>query len=437
MANHWANIALIALFILITGVFAAAEMALVSLRESQIRQISLKGARGKKVALLAENPNRYLSAIQLCITVAGFLSASVGAATLSGDLAPVFTGWGMSPGLARVLALVLVTLIISFFAIVFGELAAKRLGMQRAESISLGVAGFIDAVARLAKPIVWFLGAVTNLVVRLLGGDPKAAKQEVTEDELRQMVTTAESLTKEEREIVDEVFAAGERNLREVMKPRTETEFLDGAMPADQAITALQAATHSRFPVTGTSVDDILGFLHIRDLMYLEPSQRVTPIRYLVRPVMSLPDTVRVLHALTAMRREGAHMAIVRDEYGGTAGIVTLEDLVEELIGDIQDEYDQAAPVPVAEAGQIELEGLTTLEQFEDLTGLRLPDGPYDTVAGFWVASKGDLPTEGATITTRVPRSAPATGVTDVPVEMTVTQMDGRRAERIRVRRVE
>ena len=434
MSSIWANIALIALFILIGGVFAAAEMALVSLRESQVHQLASKGIRGKKVAALAANPNRFLSAIQICITFTGFLSASVGAATLSGDLAPVLVRLGLPTSASRVIALVLVTVVISYFSIVIGELAAKRLAMQRAETFALALAGFVDVVAMLAKPLIWFLGVSTNLVVRLLGGDPKASREEVSEEELRQMVTTSTTLTDEEREIVDEVFAAGERSLREVMVPRTEAEFLDGDMPAYKAIRALESATHSRFPVTGASVDDIIGFLHIRDLMYLDPTDRSTPLRQLVRPVMSLPDTVKVLTALTAMRREGFHMAIVRDEYGGTAGIVTLEDLVEELVGDIQDEYDQAAPGVISDAGQIEVEGLTTLEQFQDLTGLILPEGPYDTLAGFWVAVRGQLPSQGAEISTIVLRESDP-DADGIPVSMTVTQMDGRRAARIRVRR--
>jgi putative hemolysin len=436
VSNIWVNIALIAVFIVIGGVFSAAEMALVSLRESQVRQLASKGARGKKVAALAANPNRFLSAIQICITFSGFLSASFGAATLSGDLAPVFVGWGLPAGASQVIALVLVTVVISYFSIVIGELVAKRLAMQRAEQMALALAGFINVIATLAAPLIWFLGVSTNVVVRLLGGDPKASREEVTEEELRAMVTTASTLSEEERGIVDEVFAAGERSLREVMVPRTEVDFLDGDMPAYKAIRALESATHSRFPVTGHSVDDILGFLHIRDLMYLDSAQRSTPIRQLVRPIVSIPDTVKVLHALTSMRADGSHLAIVSDEYGGTAGIVTLEDLVEEIIGEIHDEYDQEAPGVITSAGEIEMEGLTTLEQFHDLTDFILPEGPYDTLAGFWVAVRGSLPEVGDTISATLLRGdASGETVSDegIPLTMTVTEMDGRRASRIRV----
>ncbi|MCL2784602.1 MAG: hemolysin family protein [Propionibacteriaceae bacterium] len=429
-SNIWVNIALVALFIIISAFFNAAELAMVSLRESQIKRLAAKGARGRKVAQLTSNPNRFLSTINLSSTFMGFLAASLGASTFAAELFPVLESLGMASGAAEIVALIFVTVVISYFSIVIADLTAKRLGMQRAESIALALAGFVNGVSVVAKPIVWFLGVSTDILMRFLGGDPKASKEVVTEEELRHMVTNAPTLTAEEREIVDEVFAAGERSLREVMVPRTEVEFLDGETPAYKATRELESASHSRFPVTGSSVDDILGFLHIRDLMYLDNAERATPIRQLVRPIMSMPDTVNVIHALTLMRHEGSHMAIVCDEYGGTAGIVTLEDLVEEFVGEIQDEYDVAVPPVISEADQVEVEGLTTLEQFEDLTGLILPEGPYDTVAGFWVAVRGVLPSQDDSITALVARQG-SDQLTQI--EMTVTQMDGRRASRIRI----
>jgi putative hemolysin len=242
------------------------------------------------------------------------------------------------------------------------------------------------------------------------------------------MVSESATLGEEERQIVDEVFAAGQRSLREVMLPRTEVEFLDGDTPADQAAQLVEQGSHSRYPVIGLSVDDVLGFLHLRDLMGLDPARRQAPIRQLVRPVLALPDTVKVLHALTALRRQNAHLAIVRDEYGGTAGIVTMEDLVEELVGEIRDEYDLEVDPLTAGAG---VDGLTTLEQFEDQTGYQLPEGPYDTLAGFWVAQRGALPQIGDSV--RVELSRTGSDQT-VLADMTVTEMDGRRAARIAVR---
>ena len=291
------DMALILAFILIGGVFAAAEMSLVSLRESQLKQLALRGKRGAKVAELAESPNRFLSAGQIGVTLSGFLSAAFGGATLSERLAPVLIGWGVPASIATMLALVFITIVISYFSIVLGELAAKRLAMQRAEAFAMALAPMVDAIAKAARPLIWFLGVSTNAVVRLLGGDPNAGREAVSEQELRALVTGSHSLGAEERRIVDELFDAGERSLREVMVPRTEVDFLPGTMAAHTAIREVQGAPHSRYPVTGQTVDDVLGFLHVRDLMDLDPATRNTPVARLVRPVTSLPETVKILHA--------------------------------------------------------------------------------------------------------------------------------------------
>ncbi len=434
MTQTLQDMALILVFILVGGVFAAAEMSLVSLREAQLKQLATRGKRGAKLAKLAESPNRFLSAVQIGVTLSGFLSAAFGGATLAERLAPVFLGWGVPEGLATALALVVITVVISYFSIVLGELAAKRLAMQRAEAFAMALAPMVDAIAKAARPLIWFLGVSTNAVVRLLGGDPNAGREEVTEEEIRALVTGSHSLGAEERRIVDELFDAGERSLREVMVPRTEVDFLPGTMAAHTAIREVQGAPHSRYPVTGQTVDEVLGFLHVRDLMDLDPATRNTPVSRLVRPVTFLPETVKILHALTVMRRAHSHLAIVRDEYGGTAGIVTLEDLVEELIGEIQDEYDVDYVSIVRTSGAVDVDGLLTLEEFADRTGYELPEGPYDTVAGYWVAQRGELPELGETVTVAL---EPVTGGGSSAFDMSITELDGRRAARITVRRAD
>jgi putative hemolysin len=434
MTQTLQDMALILVFILIGGVFAAAEMSLVSLRESQLKQLSLRGKRGAKVAKLAESPNRFLSAGQIGVTLSGFLSAAFGGATLAERLGPVFVGWGVPPSVATVLALVVITGVISYFSIVLGELAAKRLAMQRAEAFAMALAPLVDAIAKAVRPLIWFLGVSTNAVVRLFGGDPNAGREEVSEQEIRALVTGSFSLGATERKIVDELFDAGERSLREVMVPRTEVDFLPGTMAAHTAIREVQGAPHSRYPVTGQTVDEVLGFLHVRDLMDLDPATRNTPVARLVRPVTSLPETVKILHALTEMRRAHSHLAIVRDEYGGTAGIVTIEDLVEELVGEIQDEYDVDRASIVRTSGAVDVDGLLTLEEFADRTGFELPEGPYDTVAGYWVAQRGELPELGETVTVML---EPMTGDAGSAFDMSVTELDGRRAARITVRRTD
>ncbi len=346
---------------------------------------------------------------------------------------------GLSAGVASVLAVILVTAAISFFSIVLSELTAKRLAMQRPEEFALALAPMVSAIAKVATPLIWALDKCTNIMVRILGGDPEAGKDAVTEDELRSMVANADMLGDEERWIVDDVFDAGDRSLREVMVPRTEVDFLPGDMPASTAVRLVQDNQRSRYPVTDGSPDQIVGFLHVRDLMGLDTATRQAPVRQLARPVLNLPETVKVLKALTEMRRASMHLAIVRDEYGGTAGIVTLEDLIEELIGDITDEYD------VVDAGQkqheqvSDVEGLISLEDFADETGYQLPEGPYDTLAGFMMAKLGRVPQLDDSIEVElVPVSAAeAEAGRTARVSMRVSEMDGRRVAWIDMTRIE
>lgn len=431
MAETLQNVALILLFIIVGGVFAAAEMALVSLRDSQVKRLATKGSRGATVARLAEQPNMFLSAVQIGVTLSGFLSAAFGGATLAEELSPVLVGWGIPQNVASAVSLVLITIAISYVSIVLGELTAKRLAMQRAETYSLALAPLVNVIATVARPVIWFLGASTNVVVRLLGGDPSASREEVTDEELRTMVGQSHTLGDEERQIMDEVFSAGDVTLREAMVPRTEVDFLDGDMPAYRALREIRTRTHSRYPVVGETTDDILGFVHVRDLFDLDPATRNTPVSQLVRPILALPQSMKVLLALTQMRKQTSHLALVKDEYGGTAGIVSLEDLVEELVGDITDEYD---PVDLADQQRTnDIDGLMTLEQFEERTRLQLEEGPYDTVAGYFMARIGQLPTLGDAIEVELP-------VTDtedrVRIEMKVSELDGRRASRFVVRRL-
>ncbi|MGC4942424.1 hemolysin family protein [Kribbella sp. DT2] len=418
------NIVLIFVFVLIGGVFAAAEMALVSLRESQIKSIATRGRRGETVARVAANPNRFLSAVQIGVTLMGFLSAAFGGATLADGLAPHLEDLGLPESVASTVALVLITVAISYVSIVIGELAAKRLALQRAEVFALGLAPLVDRIASAVRPVIWLLSRSTDLVVRALGGDPNANREVMSDEELRDLVSGHESLGEEERRIVDDVFEAGGRQLRELMLPRTEVDFVDAEMPAYKAVKFAAERPHSRYPVMNGSADDIVGFVHVRDLFDPAVASRSVRVGDLARDVLMLPDTAKLLPTLTEMRRRSTHLAIVLDEYGGTAGIVTLEDLVEELIGDIKDEYDEeAGETTRLRSGDVEVDGLLNLDDFADETGVELPDGPYETVAGFLAAQLGRVPTVGDE------------GAVD-GYNITVTEMDGRRVARVRVHQV-
>jgi putative hemolysin len=390
----WDIIAVLAIM-LVGGFFAAAEMALVSLREGQVRSLEQRGKRGRRAAKLAQDPNRFLSAVQIGVTAATLLSGTVAEATLAADMRSGLRHQGVSADWASVLSLITVTAAVSFFSLVLAELAPKRLALQRPERVALLAAPTLDRISVLARPLVWLLSRCTNLVVRLLGGDPRISRGVMTEEELHDLVAGHQALSADERHIVGEVFDAGKRQIREVLVPRTEVEFLDAGTPLPRAAKIAAGAPYSRFPVYQDSYDNVIGFIHVRDLLDPHLASRSDPVRVIARPVKLLPTSKTVLSALSEMRRDRSHLAIVVDEYGGTAGIVTLEDLVEELIGEIQDEYDVEEGPKQLLGGAMEVDGLLNLDEFAEQTGLQLPEGPYETVAGYVLAVLGRLPALG------------------------------------------
>jgi putative hemolysin len=327
----------------------------------------------------------------------------------------------LSDGLASTLSLITVTAVISFFSLVLQELAPKRLALQRPESLALVAAPILDRISVLARPLVWLLSKSTNLVVRVLGGDPSAGREVMTAEELQDLVVGHQALSADEREIVADVFDAGKRQLREVLLPRTEVEFIAADTPLARAAEIAAKAPHSRFPVYQESYDDVIGFVHVRDLLNPGLAGKDMRVGDVTRQVERLPISKRVLPALSEMRRNRSHLAIVIDEYGGTAGIVTLEDLVEELVGDIRDEYDTEEGSPrQLPSGQVEVDGLLNLDEFAEQTGVDLPEGPYETVAGYVLAALGRLPSVGDSVEVAGRR-------------ITVTEMDARRIARVRV----
>ncbi|HZK05805.1 MAG TPA: hemolysin family protein [Actinomycetaceae bacterium] len=423
----WLNIGLVLLFILIGGLFAGTEMAIVNLRQSQIEAIEATGPRGEKIGRLVRNPNLFLSAVQIGVTVAGFFSSAFGASTIAPAFVPWLESLGMSTAAADLTAVIGLTLIIAYLSLVLGELVPKRLAMQNAVKVTKVVAPPLNAFARLMRPVIWLLSVSTNAVVRLLGGDPKAHKEAVSAEEIRAMVTTSDAISEANRRILQDVFDAAERTLVEVMRPRTDVNFLDGDDTIEVALHAAHGLPNSRYPVYGEDADDILGFVHLRDLMRVEDRQR-TIVRAVTRPIVMFPGTVHVLRAINIMRAEGHQIAIVVDEYGGTDGIVTMEDLMEEIVGEIYDEYD-VSPGPedsvLKSAGVIEVDGGLILQEFAASTGIELPDdGSYQTVGGYIMAVLGRVAVEGDAV--------PVPGF-----ELRVITVDRHRIARVRVERVE
>ena len=423
------NILLIFVFLLLGSVFAGTELALVSLRGSQIDQMEQEDARGKRVAQIARDPNTFLSTVQIGVTLSGFLSASFGESSISPYIVPIVESWGVPTSVAAPLTTIVLTLIISYCSIVISELVPKRIAMQRNEQIARAVVPAIHVFAKVCKPIIWLIGKNTNIIVRLLGFDPNETDSEVSDEELRVLVNTNTNLSKDERTILDDVFDASETIVAEVMRPRADVVFLDGDMPIEKAAAYVREMPYSRYPGTGKDFDDVLGFMHVRDLLDIRDPKART-VADVTREGISLPGTSKLLPSLELLRKRGIHLAVVIDEYGGTDGIVTLEDMTEELVGDIRDEYD----LPEEKGGErteraafvngvATIEGGMTIEDFADLTGIELEDGPYETVAGYFLAHTGKMGEIGDVLPS------------DDGYDMTVTQVDGRRIETLEIRK--
>ncbi|HYN65324.1 MAG TPA: hemolysin family protein [Ornithinibacter sp.] len=389
MDGYWMNLALVGLLVLVNAAFAGSEMALVSLREGQLAQLEREGtARTLRLVRLARDPNRFLATIQIGITLAGFLASAAAAVSLAEPLVPHLSALG---GAAEPVAIAGVTLMLTFVTLVLGELAPKRIAMQRALPWSLVAAGPIDLLSRLSRPVVAVLGAASNAVVRLFGVTPGAAGPAMTREELRDLVTTHGMLHAEQREILSGALEIDTRLLREVMVPRGSVFTLDADSTITDALEALAAAGHSRAPVTRRHhLDHVVGVVHWSAVFRGGDG----PVATVSTPVLYVPDTMRVADALHRFKTERQQLAVVLDEYGDADGIVTLEDLLEEIVGEIYDETDKdLATVTRLDDGGVVVPGTFPLHDLADL-GIDLEErsGDYTTVSGLVMDELGRVP---------------------------------------------
>ncbi|MEU9509677.1 hemolysin family protein [Micromonospora sp. NPDC048170] len=391
MQSIWTQLALVGVLVVLNAVFAGSEMALVSLRDSQIQRLERASRAGRVLARLAKDPNRFLATIQIGITLAGFLASAAAAVSLAKPLVPLLSALG---GAAETVAIVVVTLALTFVTLVFGELAPKRIAMQAAERWALLVARPLDLLASVTRPAVWALGATSDLVVRLVGLNPKHEPDEIGPDELRDIVSGNHGFTKEQRTIIAGAVEIADRQLRAVLVPRLQVFTLDSGTTAEAARLLLAATGHSRAPVVRHGgLDDAVGVIHLRDLVGV-PADR--PVDECARPPMLLPDSLPVVDALRQFKAERQHIALVVDERGAVDGIVTLEDILEEIVGEIYDETDRDVhSVRTEPDGAMLLPGTFPVHDLTDL-GVELPGRPggdYTTVAGLVLTCLGHIPT--------------------------------------------
>lgn len=392
MGDVWPQLLLVAILVLVNAAFAGTELALVSLRESQLQRLEEGSATGAVLARLARQPNQFLATIQVGITLAGFLASAAAAVSLAEPLEEPLSFLG---GAAGPVSVILVTLILAYFTLVFGELAPKRIAMQRAERWGMVMARPLQALSTLTKPVVWLLSRSTDIAVRVLGGDPNQQREEVTGDELRDMVAIHETFPPEQRQIIDGAFEIAERTLDEVMVPRTDVVVIDADATCSEALALLVETGHSRAPVAEKrNLDKAVGMVRLRSLL----GRGDEPVSSVMWDIPAFPDAARVLTALREFQARRTQMAVVIDEYARTIGIVTVEDLVEELVGEIWDETDPDPTTVVREPdGTIVLPGTFPVHDLPDLD-VELPDGDYTTIAGLVLDEMNRIPEPGESI---------------------------------------
>ncbi len=430
MDSTLGQILFLVLLTLLEGFFVAAEIALVAVRRSRVDQLVDEGnASARRVRRLLDDPGRFLAVSQLGLTVIGFFASAYAAVNLVAGLETLLAGTGMSSAAASTTALIVVTVILALFTIVFAELVPKSLALSNPERYALVLAVPVDFIARLLGPVIALLTGVTRAVTGVFGVT-RNQEAEITAEELRLIVERGGEqgvLEAEEEQMINAVIELGERRVHEVMVPRVSIAGLSVDATFEDAIDLVIQEGHSRVPVYEDSIDEVVGILYAKDLLpYLKADAEAhPPLRKLLRPPVLVPESMTIDDLLHELQRRKVHLAIVLDEYGGTAGMVTIEDLLEEIVGEIQDEYDVEEPMVVrlseTEArvdGRADVDALNEL--FDDLSFELEDSEEYDTVGGLVFHRIGKVPSPGD----RVQLDG---------VSLTVETTDGRRVGKVLV----
>jgi len=413
------ELAVVVILILVGAFFAASEIALITVKRHRLTQLEEEGNGAARVARrLTENPGHFLATIQIAITFLGFLAGAVGANAFSGYLAVGIEviPWALIRDAADEIAFVAVTLVIALASIIVGELVPKTLALNFPERLALAVARPIGVMQTVLSPIVWVVSRLSFVLVRLLGGTERPQAGYLSTEELKILVETGSEqggIEEDEKEMIHGVIELGEKRVHEVMVPRIGIRAVNVDDPMDDILDTLVRAGHSRLPVFEENLDNIVGILYAKDLLpYLKGNgsgKRTIDLRSLVRPPVYIPESKAVDELLHEMQIAKRHIAIVVDEYGGTAGLITMEDVVEEIVGEIQDEYDReeslVEPIESEEEVAFRVDGTVSMDDLRDLFDLsddeEADEDAYDTVGGFIVHRVGRIPLPGAELAFR------------------------------------
>lgn len=399
------GIILIVVLVLLNAFFAAAEMSLVSVRRTRIKQLVEEGnARAKTVLALLEHPTNFLATVQIGLTIVGFLASAFAAINLAEPAAVWLHGLGLSLSAAKPLAVVVITIILSLFTLVFGEIAPKSLAIQNAEKLSLSLAGTIRLMSYIALPGVKLVSFLSDLLVRPFGTHVRFTNPILTEEELKMLVEAGEEegvIEEEEKEMIHSIFDFTDTVARQVMVPRTDTDAAPLDSTLDELLELITSTGHSRIPIYEDNVDNIIGVVHAKDLLpVLRQDKQLFDMRAVMREAYFIPETKDVAELLAEFKRGNVQMAIVRDEYGGTAGLVTVEDLLEEIVGEIRDEYDIEEPlIDVIDDNHAIVSARMSIDDLNEQMALDIPESEeFETIGGFVFDLFGRQPDESEMI---------------------------------------
>jgi len=394
--------------IAINAFFAATEIAVISLNDNRLKRDAAAGDRRAKLLLkIAEAPTTFLSTIQVGITLAGFLGSAFAADNFAGRITHYFVGTlkvtSVSAGAINTLSVIVITIILSYFTLVFGELVPKRIAMKKSRQVARAVCGVINIASKFLRPLIWLLTASTNGVLKLFRISPEDEDDEVSEEEIRYMVDVGEELgaiETSEREMIENIFEFNNITAEDVMIHRTDMRFIWMDDTHEDIVNTIRESGLSRFPVCGEDADDVKGILITRDYLLNRELPEKKPLEMLMRPAYFVPESVRADVLFRNMQKKKVHMAIVVDEYGGTSGLVTLEDLLEEIVGSIYDESDplEAREITELEPGVYRVAGHAGLDLLREKLGVTIPENDeIDTFGGLIVNELSNVPEDGAT----------------------------------------
>lgn len=401
------QIALQLILILTNAVFACAEIAVLSANENRLECLKKEGdKRAIRLLHLIEEPSRFLSTIQVGITLAGFLASAFAADNFSDKLVNLFVQLGVNikPATLDTIAVILITIILSYFTLIFGELVPKRLAMKNPERISLIISGLIAFVAKIFNPIVWLLTTSTNGILRLLGIDPYADDNNITEEDIRMLVDQGSqkgSINPNEQEMIHNIFEFDNKYAQDVMTHRTEVSLLWLEESEEDWEKTINESRHTYYPVCHESTDNVIGVLNTKDYFRLKDKSRKNVLEKAVRPAYFVPETVRTDILFNNMKKTKNHFAVVLDDYGGMTGIITINDLLEQLVGSLDDDITlpvEPPPIERIDSRTWKVQGYAPIELVAEQLNIDLPDiEEYDTFGGFVFGMLGTIPADGTT----------------------------------------